>query len=145
MITEGELLAILRVPAFRQYVVSQAASGLATNLLQALILWQVYAISGSTLSLGIVGLVGFVSAFLSSLIGGVVVDAYDRRMILFASQIVPGLGSLAMLAAIATDHVSLELIYAPGPGHRSGVVVRKPGPPVHPARRWCRGGCSCAP
>jgi MFS family permease len=112
LITEGELLAILRVPAFRQFVVSQAASGLATNLLQALILWQVYAISGSTLSLGIVGLVGFVSAFLSSLIGGVVVDAYDRRMILFASQIVPGLGSLAMLAAMATDHVTLELIYA---------------------------------
>jgi MFS family permease len=112
LITEGELLAVLRVPALRQFVVSQASSGLATNLLQALILWQVYAISGSTLSLGIVGLVGFVSAFLSSLIGGVVVDAYDRRMILFASQIVPGLGSLAMLAAIATDHVTLELIYA---------------------------------
>jgi MFS family permease len=111
LITEGELPAILRVPAFRQYVVSQAASGLATNLLQALILWQVYAISGSTLSLGIVGLVGFVSAFLSSLIGGVVVDAYDRRMILFASQIMPGLASLAMLGAIATEHVSLELIY----------------------------------
>jgi MFS family permease len=112
LITESELLAILRVAAFRQYVLSQAASGLATNLLQALILWQVYAISGSTLSLGIVGLVGFVSAFLSSLIGGVVVDAYDRRMILFASQIMPGLGSLAMLGAIASEHVSLELIYA---------------------------------
>src|SRR5256885_9693284 len=52
------------------------------------------------------------SSDLSSLIGGVAVDAYDRRMILFASQIVPGIGSLAMLAAIATDHVSLELIYA---------------------------------
>jgi len=80
-------------------------------MLQAVILWQVYAISGSTLSLGIVGLVGFVSTLLSSLIGGVVVDAYDRRMVLFTSQTVPGLGSLGMLAAIATDHVSLALIY----------------------------------
>jgi MFS family permease len=76
------------------------------------ILWQVYAISHSTLSLAIVGLVGFVSALLSSLIGGVVVDAYDRRVVLFISQIVPGLASLGMLAAIATDHVSLESIYA---------------------------------
>ncbi len=71
-----------------------------------------YAISHSTLSLAIVGLVGFVSALLSSLIGGVVVDTYDRRVVLFISQIVPGLGSLTLLAAIATDHVFLELIYA---------------------------------
>ena len=80
-------------------------------MLQAVVLWQVYAISGSTLSLGLVGLVGFVSALLSSLIGGVVVDAYDRRIVLFASQTVPGLASLGMLAAMATDHVSLGLIY----------------------------------
>jgi MFS family permease len=74
-------------------------------------LWQVYAISGSTLSLGLVGLVGFGSAFLSSLIGGAVVDTYDRRLILFSAQLVAGLCSLAMLAAVATDQVSLELIY----------------------------------
>src|SRR5207249_3207018 len=92
-----------------------AASGIANALLQAVILWQVYAISHSTLSLAIVGLVGFVSALVSSVIGGVVVDAYDRRVVLFISQIVPGLGSLGMLAAIATDHVLLESTYALGP------------------------------
>jgi MFS family permease len=64
------------------------------------------------LSLAIVGLVGFVSALLSSLIGGVVVDAYDRRVVLVIAQLVPGLASMALLAAIATDHVSLEAIYA---------------------------------
>jgi MFS family permease len=100
------------LPAFGSYATSNAASGIANALLQAVILWQVYAISHSTLSLAIVGLVGFVSALLSSLIGGVVVDAYDRRVVLFLSQIVPGLGSLGMLAAIATDHVLLESIYA---------------------------------
>jgi MFS family permease len=105
------MLAVLHVPGFRQYATSRAASSTANSMLQAVVLWQVYAISGSTLSLGIVGLVGFVSTLLSSLIGGVVVDAYDRRIVLFASQTVPGLSSLAMLAAIATDHVSLELIY----------------------------------
>jgi len=44
------------------------------------------AISGSTLSLGLVGLVGFVAALISSLIGGVIVDAYDRRVVLTASD-----------------------------------------------------------
>ncbi len=106
------MLAVLHVPRFREYATSRAASSIANSMLQAVILWQVYVISGSTLSLGIVGLVGFVSALLSSLVGGVVVDAYDRRLVLFTSQTVPGLGSLAMLAAIVTDHVSLELIYA---------------------------------
>ncbi|MDQ6669567.1 MAG: MFS transporter, partial [Chloroflexota bacterium] len=106
------MLAVLHVPRFREYATSRAASSIANSMLQAVILWQVYVISGSTLSLGIVGLVGFVSALLSSLVGGVVVDAYDRRLVLFTSQTVPGLGSLAMLAAIVTDHVSLQLIYA---------------------------------
>lgn len=101
----------MRLPAFRSYAVSRAASGVANALLQAIILWQVYAISHSTLSLAIVGLVGFVSALLSSLIGGAVVDAYDRRVVLFVSQIVPGLGSLGLLAAIATDHARLEWMY----------------------------------
>jgi MFS family permease len=105
-------VAVLRVPAFRHYSLSRAANGLAMSLLQAVILWQVYAISGSALSLGFVGLVAFVAALLSSVVGGAVVDSYDRRLILFASQVVPGLASLGMLAAIATDHVSLELIYA---------------------------------
>src|SRR5579859_3836548 len=105
------MLAVLRVPGFRQYATSRAASSVANSMLQAVVLWQVYAISSSTLSLGLVGLVGFASALLSSLIGGVVVDAYDRRIVLFASQTIPALASLGMLVAIATDQVSLPLIY----------------------------------
>ncbi|MBV9579675.1 MAG: MFS transporter [Chloroflexi bacterium] len=107
----GELLAVLRVTSFRDYTISRSAAGVATSLLQALVLWQVFAISNSALSLGIVGLVAFVSAFVSSLIGGVIVDAYDRRTILFAAQVVPGICSLTMLAGIASGQVSLEMVY----------------------------------
>ncbi len=107
-----ELRAVLGLHSFREYTLSQGASGVATGLLQALILWQVYAISGSALSLGVVGLVAFVAAFVSSLIGGAIVDTYDRRTILFAAQIIPGAASLGMLAAIATQHVNLVLVYA---------------------------------
>jgi MFS family permease len=107
----GETLAILRLGPFREYTVSRGANGLATGLLQAVILWQVYAISGSVLSLGIVGLVAFGAALVSSLIGGALVDSYDRRTILLVSQLVPGLGSIAMLAAMASNNVGLPLIY----------------------------------
>jgi MFS family permease len=105
-------MGVLRERGFRQYSVGTGVSGLATSLLQAVILWQVYATSGSALSLGLVGLVAFFATSVSSLLGGAVVDSYDRRTILFASQIGPGLASLLMLAAIATQHVSLGLIYA---------------------------------
>src|SRR5437763_1513303 len=98
------LTTLLRNERFRDYALSRIASGLATTLLQALILWQVYALSGSTLQLGIVGLVGFVAGVVSSLAGGVIVDTYDRRKILFISQAVPGITSTAMLWAIATGH-----------------------------------------
>jgi MFS family permease len=107
----NDLLAILRLPAFQRYAASRAASSVSMSLLQAVILWHTYAISGSTLSLGLVGLAGFVAALISSLIGGVVVDAYDRRVVLTTSLLIRGLGSLAMLVAIAADSVSLALIY----------------------------------
>src|SRR5690349_17133711 len=106
-----ELVGILRLSAFREYTVSRAANGLASGLLQALILWQVYAISGSVLSLGVVGLVAFGASLVSSLVGGAIVDTYDRRTILLFAQLVPGLTSLGMLGAIASQHVSLELVY----------------------------------
>jgi MFS family permease len=107
----AELLDVLRLASFRDYTISRAASGIATGLLQALILWQVYAISASTLSLGIVGLVAFAAAFVSSLVGGAIVDSYDRRTVLFASQIVAGAASLSMLLAILSQHASLGLVY----------------------------------
>src|SRR5438128_990558 len=87
-------------------------------MLQAVILWQVYAISGSTLSLGIVGLVGFVSTLLSSLIGGVVVDAYDRRMVLFTVAFVwnrkelLGAMTLDMFAVLFGGAKALLPVYA---------------------------------
>ena len=107
-----ELLAILRLESFRDYTASRAASGLATGLLQSVILWQAYAISGSPLSLGIVGLVAFFAALVSSVVGGAIVDTYDRRTILLLAQLAAGFSSAAMLVAIGTQHASLELIYA---------------------------------
>ena len=79
-------------------------------MLQAIIAWQVYALSGSALDLGLVGLVRFVPALSLSLVSGVVVDTYDRRRILLA-QAVPVVTSLVMLAAIATGHATLPLVY----------------------------------
>ncbi|MSP23381.1 MAG: MFS transporter [Dehalococcoidia bacterium] len=103
--------AAMRLPAFRAYVISRAASGAAMTIVQAAIAWPVYEISGSTLQLGLIGLVRFVPALGVSLLGGAAADVYDRRKIIQLAQIAPLLATFVVLAAIATGQVSLLLLY----------------------------------
>ncbi|GAC1325875.1 MAG: MFS transporter [Chloroflexota bacterium] len=109
---DSDLGRVLQVGPFRSFAVSRIAAGIAQSMLQAIIAWQVYAISGSALSLGIVGLVRFAPALGFSLITGVIVDTYDRQKILLASQVVPLVTSLLMLVALANTVVTLPLVYA---------------------------------
>ena len=81
-------------------------------MLQAVVAWQVYALTGSALDLGLVGLVRFLPSLLVSFVSGAVVDTYDRRVVLMASQATQVLVVCGMLAAILTDNVSLAVIYA---------------------------------
>ncbi|MBM4409838.1 MAG: MFS transporter [Chloroflexi bacterium] len=104
--------AAMRLPAFRAYVISRATSGAAMTIVQAVIAWQVYEISGSTLQLGMIGLVRFVPALGVSLIGGAAADVYDRRRIILLAQAAPLLATLVVIAAIASGEVSLLLLYA---------------------------------
>ena len=108
---EGDLAAVLLVRVFRLYSISRVTAGIGQSMLQAIIAWQVYALSGSALDLGLVGLVRFVPALSLSLVSGVVVDTYDRRRILLIAQAVPVVTSLVMLAAIATGQATLLLVY----------------------------------
>lgn len=108
----SDLSGVFQVGPFRAFAGSRLAAGIAQSMLQAIIAWQVYAISGSVLSLGIVGLVRFAPALALSLISGVIVDTYDRQKILLASQAIPLITSLIMLGAIASNQVTLLLVYA---------------------------------
>jgi MFS family permease len=109
---QSDLVAVLRVRAFRLYSTSRIAAAIGQTMLQAIVAWQVYALSGSALDLGFVGLIRFAPALGMSLISGVVADTYDRQRILLAAQAVPTITSAAMLTAIATNHASLPLVYA---------------------------------
>lgn len=109
---DPETLAVVRLPAFRSFVLSRACTSTATALFQAAILWQVYALTGSAVELGLIGLVRFVPTMALSLFGGAAADAYDRRKVLLLAQIAPLLGAAAILYAILIDAVSLPLLYA---------------------------------
>lgn len=108
---DRETIGALAEPAFQSFSVSRAASGAATSLFQAAVLWQVYALTGSAWQLALVGLVRFLPVIPFTLVGGAAADTYDRRRILQYAQAIPLLPALAMLVAISTGTVSLLLLY----------------------------------
>jgi MFS family permease len=72
---------VLRFPAVRRYLISTALSSVALNLVVTVLFKQVFDVSGSTLSIGFVGLAQFVPAVLLVLVSGWVADRFDRRRV----------------------------------------------------------------
>lgn len=104
-------LAALRQRNFLLYSGSRIFATLAQSLLQAVMAWQVYQLTGSPLSLGLLGLARFIPALGVSLIGGTVADTYDRRRVMLAAQVVPlSCGSLLAVATFG-EWITPGLIY----------------------------------
>lgn len=66
---------------FLRYVCSQTADFLAYNMLTVAVGWQIYDLTGSAMTLGLVGLAQFLPQFVLTLPGGHVADSRDRRTI----------------------------------------------------------------
>jgi hypothetical protein len=62
--------------------------------------WQLYALTGSALDLGLVGLAEFLPIVALTLVVGQVADRFDRRLIAVACQIVKG--AAAAILALGT-------------------------------------------
>jgi hypothetical protein len=82
-------LAALRQPPFLLYLGSRVFSGTGQAMLQAVLAWHVYELTGDPLSLGFLGLARFFPALGLSMIGGAVADSYNRRNIILVAQTVP--------------------------------------------------------
>jgi MFS family permease len=104
-------LAALRQPAFAFYSGSRIFATLGQQMLQATMAWQVYQLTGSALSLGLLGLARFLPALSISMVGGMVADTFDRRRIVQVTQLVPFICALVLSFATAGGWISVELIY----------------------------------
>ncbi|MGH8312099.1 MAG: MFS transporter, partial [Gammaproteobacteria bacterium] len=62
------------------------AAGFAYQMLSVAVGWQIYALTRSTLDLGLIGLAQFVPSLLLMLPAGHLADRYERRRILLASE-----------------------------------------------------------
>ena len=97
---------------FRWYWLGEIASTLGYQMLVVAIAWQLYEITNSALSLGLVGLVQFVSQVLFTLYAGHAADRYDRRRIAFICQLVQCALAIVLAAGSRGAWVNSSVIYA---------------------------------
>ncbi|GII99956.1 transmembrane secretion effector [Sediminihabitans luteus] len=102
----------LRVsPAYRRLWWSLGLSNLGTQLTVVAVGLQVYAITGSSLAVGVLGIFALVPLVLLGLYGGALVDLYDRRRVALVSAFVLW-GVTGLVAAQAWLHLdSVGVLY----------------------------------
>ncbi len=105
------MFAALRQRNFRLLWAGQFISVSGSQMQSAAILWQVYALTGSPLALGAVGLCRLVPIFLFGILSGVVADSVDRRKLMILTQ--TGLAAVALgFAALSfTGTMTIGLLY----------------------------------
>lgn len=101
----------LRSRDFRLLVLGQLVSLTGSQMSAVAVAWQLYELTHSPLSLGMLGLFRLLPVLVFGLGGGVVADAFDRRRLMFASQTIMALASGLLVVASATHHASAPVIY----------------------------------
>ncbi len=102
---------VLRHRDYRYIWMGQFASMLGTQMHAAALSWQVYELTGSAIQLGLLGLVRAIAILSTSLIGGAVADAFNRRAVLLVTQAVLMLLSAAIAVATMSGVVTIWLLY----------------------------------
>jgi MFS family permease len=103
--------AALRQPLFVLYTGSRLSSAFGNAMLQAILGWHIYQLTGDPLSLGFLGLARFVPALGMSVVGGAVADTYNRRNIILIAMTMPLTCGAILAVATFNGWVSPTLIY----------------------------------
>jgi MFS family permease len=86
---------IVRGP-LASFLLARVSSTLAYQMLTVAVGWQIYALTGKALFLGLVGLVQFLPMFLLTLVVGYTADHFDRRFVSRTCQAIQGAGILVL-------------------------------------------------
>ncbi len=89
-------------PSFAFLLCSRVLANMGFHMLGVAVGWQLYALTGSALDLGLVGLAQFLPIVLLTLLVGQVADRCDRRLIAVVCQLVEAAAALALVAATVT-------------------------------------------
>ena len=103
---------LLRQGPFVRFLYVRVAASIALQMQAVAVGWQMYALTGSSFQLGLVGLVQFIPAVLLFLPTGHAADRYDRRTVTAVSQAVEALAVAVLAAATAMGHLTSALVLA---------------------------------
>lgn len=99
-------------PPFRRLFFGQAVSLAGTQVTQVAIPLQVYAITRSSLDVGLIGFAGLVPLIVFGLYGGAIADAVDRRKLAMLTSIASMLVSAVLLAQAVLHLHRVSLLFA---------------------------------
>jgi MFS family permease len=100
----------LRHPAYRRLFVGNVVSFVGYQFTAVAVPVQVYALTRSSLWVGLLGAVGLAPLLVFSIWGGAVADAFDRRKVLLVSSLLAWSVTLGLLAQALLDVRSPALI-----------------------------------
>jgi MFS family permease len=108
----GSAWRVLRNRDYSLLFWGQLISAAGTQIQVVAVAWQVYQLTHSAVALGLIGLVQAIPRLIFSLVGGVVADAYDRRLLLIIVNTI--LASLSAILAVTTrmGTINVGIIYA---------------------------------
>jgi MFS family permease len=101
-------------PDYRRLWIGQSISFVGGELTSVAMPFQLYALTHSTLALGLFSLTQLVPLLTLTLVGGAVADAFDRRRLLLATELAEALavGGLAVNAALPHPSVTVLFVLA---------------------------------
>lgn len=103
--------AVLRHRDFRLMWMSIFISRIGAEMQLVAVNWQIYTLTHSPLSLGIIGLARFIPVILASPLSGVASDRYSRTKIMLTAQVSLMIISLIMAVTTLTGHMTPLLVY----------------------------------
>src|SRR6195952_1286277 len=103
--------ALLRHPSFLSFLLSRSFSRFASQIGAVAIGWQVYELTGSAFSLGMIGLVQFLPTALLLFVAGHAADRYERRRVVQLCQVAEGLTALFLAWGAYADWLTVTQIF----------------------------------
>ncbi|HEX5630311.1 MAG TPA: MFS transporter, partial [Acidimicrobiia bacterium] len=107
----GRTFSSLRIPNYRLYFIGQVISLSGTWMQGVAQAWLVLEITGSGTALGLVSSLQFLPVLLFGPLGGVIADRFDKRRVLYCTQLVAASLALILGIIVATDVVELWMVY----------------------------------
>jgi MFS family permease len=118
--------ASFEVPNFRLYFIGQGISLCGTWIQMIAMSWLVLQLTHSGTQLGLVTAAQFLPILLFGVWGGVIVDRFDKRTILYCTQTVMGILALILGLLVVTHSVQLWMVYVLAAGFGLASVVDMP-------------------